>query len=244
MRNISVRLLALVLLLSLSLFCGCSENGSSNEETFSQEASEKNVTLATCSEEKMNIYRAIFQETGFDPVIEASYDSEQQIYTDVKLNAYYAAGTKYYHVTEEEYKSIQDYQNRTGIQVLYPVVKPSNRPKSPEHKNNANIFFQIEELQSNSIVPVLDQNGDFVPNYWAYAVDSEKPAAIQEYNSIRIEGESGVDIDGEKFYYAYGNFKGTEGVVEVRVFLYTYYEYLKQINSNIISPEDQFFGLK
>lgn len=239
MRSIIIRILTLLLLLSFFIFCGCSEGGFSNEKT--SESNEKIVVLSQCSEEKMHIYRAIFQETGFDPVIEASYDSERHIYTDVKLNTYYAAGfLRYYYLSEEEYKSIQDYQNRTGIQVIYPTVKYQDRPRQEKFKSNANIFYKIDNSKSARLVPVLDQNGKLILNYWAYAVGSEKPALAEEYNSIRIEGESGVNIDGTNYYYVYG--RTVEHGIEVRVFRYAYYEYLKQTQPDSLPPEELIFG--
>ncbi len=242
MRSIVVRLLALVLVFSFLILSSCSEKKSLTVETSEQESTEKIVILPTCSEAEMNIYRAIFQETGLNPVMESTYDSELKAYTDVKLNAYYAAGFKYYVMTEEDYKSIQDYQNKTGIQVMYPVVKRQDRPESEKYKHNANIFYKIDASQPNSIVPVLDQNGDFIPNYWSYAVDAEKPTLAAEYDSIRIEGDSGVNIDGEYCCYVYGR-RIQDDLIEVRVFMYAYYGYMVQNRPDAILSEEQFFRI-
>lgn len=174
--------------------------------------------------------------------MEYSFDAEQQIYTDVKLNAYYATGFgRYLILSEEEYNNIQDYQNRTGIQVIYPTVSfPDRKDRHEKYRYDANIFYQTEN--SHSIIPVLDQNGDFVPNYWMYAVDSKKSTTIAEYSSIRVEGESGVNIDGVNYYYVYAR-KMDYKMVEVRVFRYEYYEYLKQTQPENLPSEDLFFDL-
>ena len=241
MRSIAFRLVALLLLISLFIFSGCTENESPNQDASQQEETEKTIILTTCSEAQMNIYRAFYQETGLNPVIESTYDSKEHVYKDVTLNPYYAVGFgEYYILTEEEYKSIQDYQNRTGIQVIYPTVKYQDRAKYTKYTYDANIYFELDSRTSaGTLTPVLDDNGDFIPNYWTYAVDSEKPVLVEEYNTIRIEGESGVSINGVNYYYAYG--RKTEYGIEVRMLKYTYYEYLKETSQGTVPSEEQFF---
>ena len=242
MRGFLTKLLAIVFVFTFLILTGCSEKASNAAETSEpaeQEETERVKVLPTCSETKMNIYRAILQETGFDPVIESTFDPEQNVYTDVKLNPYYAAGFKYYIMTEEEYNDILEYQNETGIQVMYPSVKFQDRPKSAQYKNDANIYYKIDASASGSIAPLLDDNGDFIPNYWAYAVDSDVSALIAAYDSIRIEGETGVDIDGVNYHYAYAR-KVSDGI-EVRVFYYEYVKYRAYKNPDInVSDDIQF----
>ena len=244
MKSIVTRLFSLVLVLSFFIFPGCSyieffNDEKSEEESSEKESSEKIVTVDTCSEWYMIRFRAIFQETGLNPVIDSSYDSERQIYTNLKLNPYYGAGFKYCDITLEEYNDIQKYQNETGKQVLYPVVRHRDRPPTVNHANDANIFYKFKR-NGMTIIPEYDENGDFIPNYWTHAVDSEPSVIREEYDSIRIEGESGVNIDGVDYYYVYA-YKNETGV-EVRVFLYEYYEYLKQTRSDDLLTEEQFFG--
>ena len=157
--------------------------------------------------------------------------AEAKVYTNVKVNAYYAEGFgKYYIVSEDEYKAIQEYQNQTGIQVLYPLVSVNERPTLEKNKYDANIYYQVENLKATTVRPKLDPSGNVIPNYWAYAVGSEKTYIIADYNSLRIEGEGGVSIDGENYHYVYGRLL-TDGI-EVRVFRYAYSEYLKQAETN------------
>lgn len=244
MKSIVTRLFSLVLVLSFFIFPGCScieffNDEKSEKESSEKESSEKIVTVDTCSEWYMTRFRAIFQETGWNPVIDYSYDSERQIYTNLKLNPYYGAGFKYYNITLEKYNDIQKYQNETGKQVLYPVVSRRDRPPMLNHANDANIFYKFKR-SGTTIIPEYDKNGDFIPNYWTHAVDSEPSTIMAEYDSIRIEGESGVNIGGVNYYYVYARMNETG--VEVRVFLYEYYEYLKQTRSNDLPTEEQFFG--
>ncbi len=233
MKRIIVLLLVLSSILTLFAFTGCA-NGDLPPEAIK--------TYPECSQAKMDVYRAIYQETGHNPVIESTYDAEAKIYTNVKVNAYLEVGfDKYYILSEEEYKAIQEYQNQTGIQVIYPTVYIEDRPTFEKNKYNANIYYQVENPRETTVHPKLDQNGNFIPNYWAYAVGSESPYMIADYNSLRIEGEDGVSIDGEQYYYVYGRFL-PEGI-EVRLFRYAYYEYLKATDPEGCPSEEIFFKL-
>lgn len=233
MKKIIVLLLALSSILTLISFTGCA-NGDLPPEAIKE--------YPECSQAKMDVYRAIYQETGYNPVIESTYDAEAKIYTNVKVNAYLEVGFDHYYILkEEEYKAIQEYQNQTGIQVIYPTVYIEDRPTFEKNKYNANIYYQVEDLRATTVHPKLDQNGNFIPNYWAYAVGSESPYMIADYNSLRIEGEDGVNVDGVNCYYVYGRLL-PEGV-EVRLFRYAYYEYLKATDPEGCPSEEIFFKL-
>ena len=85
--------------------------------------------------------------------------------------------------------------------MLYPVVKPANRPTLEKNKYDANIYYQVENKKASTIRPKLDQEGNIVPNYWKYEA-GETNGLIPEYNSLRIEGEEGIKKDGKTYYYA------------------------------------------
>lgn len=233
MKRSIILLLVLSSILTLIAFTGCANDDLPPEAI--KEYSE-------LSQAQMNVYRAIYQETGYNPVIESTYNAEKNIYTDVKVNAYLAMGfDKYCIVNQEEYQSIQEYQNETGIQVIYPTINYKDRPTLEKNKYDANIYYQVENLEANTVHPVLDENGNFIPNYWAYVVGSDKPTIAAEYNSLRIEGENGMDINGENYYYVYGRLMPPG--IEVRVFRYAYYEYLKATNPEGCPSEKIFFRL-
>ena len=238
MKRSIVLLLILSLILTLFALAGCANEKLPNEELPPEAIKE----YSERSQAQMNVYRAIYQETGCNPVIESTYDAEAKVYTNVKVNAYYAEGFgKYFIVSEDEYKAIQEYQNQTGIQVIYPTVSPFERPTLEKNKYDANIYYQVEDLKANTVRPVLDESGNFIPNYWMYAVGSEKTYIIADYNSLRIEGEGGVSIDGENYHYVYGRLL-PDGI-EVRVFRYAYYEYLKATDPEGCPSAEIFFKL-
>jgi len=132
---------------------------------------------------------------------------------------------KYRTISAEEFNDIQRYQNETGRQVLYPVVKVKDRPTKEKNKYDANIYYVTENPKASVVVPKLDENGRIIPNYWKYEVGDES-SLIPEYNSLRIEGENGITEDGKQYYYAYG--RKVDGGIEVRTEYYEYYTYQHQ----------------
>lgn len=139
-----------------------------------------------------------------------------------RYNTYNGVGFgKYKIISPEEFKDIQEYQNRTGKQVLYPVVKVSDRPTLEKNKYDANIYYKMEDPKASVIRPKLNSKGEIVPNYWTYDAES-KPGTVAEYNSKRVDGDGFVE-NGTKYYYAYGRL--VDGGVEVRAEYYEYYTY-------------------
>ena len=180
---------------------------------------------------------ALAQETGRDVIkgeVQISEDGTNYVY---RYDTYYGVGFgKYKEITATEFADIQKYQNETGRQVLYPVVKVSDRPEHQKNKEDANIYYKVENKKAATLRPILDENGNIVPNYWRYE-EGKAASNIVEYNSIRIEGEDGItemvtvkdengnDVTQEKtYYYVYGI--QLPSTVQVRVEYYEYYTYL------------------
>lgn len=173
------------------------------------------VTYSSQSENQVLALRAIGLETGKDPVIkildtkveEEIYRGKprQVTYYSVKVNRYYAVGIRYQNLSYEEFESIQEWQNKTGVQVIYPYVD------SKDIKNitdNANIWYKVKDQRGT---PALDSDGNLVP---AYSKDTSRAGA--EYNSLRIAGDDGS--------YAYSRAKS--GSVQCRIEYYAYYQFL------------------
>lgn len=169
---------------------------------------------------------ALALETGKEVIkdgkVEISEDGN--IYT-YKFDTYYGVGFgRYKVVTTEEYNDIQRYQDETGRQVLYPIVAKSDRPKSQQDNDKANIYYKTE-VKGGKPRPVLDDDGNIIPVYWSYAKDASLDGtSIAPYTSkMRIEGEDGVSVGGTQSYYVYGRI--VSGGVEVRAEYYEYYIY-------------------
>lgn len=236
-------LLALVLLFTFFAFAGCDQN--SNEEGSDDNKEGQSDVMyirGTCTERTVLEYRAIYEETGCSPIaFDKLPEKVDDAYPDVEINVYYAVGfDKYRIVSEEEYASIQKYQNETGKQVIYPTVSYLDRQNFPEkYKYDANIYYLTES--SKVVRPELDKDGKFTPNYWTYEAGNP-PTLAAEYNSLRIEGAEGfVGEDGKTHYYVYG--RRVDGGVEVRMFMYEYYLYVKETQPENLSSIENIFKM-
>ena len=166
---------------------------------------------------------AIGLETGKAIIKNGEYTKSDEGIYSYRYDTYYGTGFgRYKTVTIEEYNDIQRYQNETGRQVIYPTVKLSDRPTAIQDKTRANLYYKTQTV-SGKTQPVLDEDGNIILNYWQYKVSDGLPTAAAAYNSLRIEAESGVTLDGEEAAYVYGTL--VSGGVEIRANNYEYYRY-------------------
>lgn len=172
------------------------------------------VTFSSQSESQLSQIRAVGVETGRDPLIailgtqtqEEIYRGQprQVTYYKIKVNRYYSIGIRYLNLSYEDFEKIQQWQNETGIQVIYPYVDPKD---IMDISDNANIWYQVSDKRGT---PRLDADGNYIP---AYNTDASRTGA--EYNSLRIAGDDGS--------YVYSRAKS--GSVQCRVDYYSYYQY-------------------
>ena len=167
---------------------------------------------------------ALQMETGREIIQDNEYTiSEDGSTYSYRYDTYFGVGFgKYKIISQAEYEDIQRYQNETGRQVLYPVVKASERPTLEKNKYDANIYYKMENPKASVVRPKLDKDGNIVANYWKYQPGDES-SLMAEYNSLRIEGENGVQKDGKQYFYVYG--RKVDGGIEVRTEYYEYYTY-------------------
>lgn len=166
------------------------------------------------NDKAMLMWRAVAEETGYDPVIRTvnTYTTEQRSrgqtitrYTyDIEVNMYYAKGIVYRNFNYDEFQRLQDWQNETGIQVIFPYVEPDDINGIAD---NPNIWYQVDSSDN----AVLDENGNFIP---AYSTHAERAGA--PYDSIRVDGDDGS--------WVYSSARA--GSVQCRVLYYNYYRYL------------------
>lgn len=166
------------------------------------------------NEASMNYWRGIAEETGLDPVIgivdttttivkNRGKNVERYTYT-IEANRYYELGVVYRTMSYAEFEKVQQFQNETGIQVIYPYVESKD---ISDITDNPNLWYQVDGKGS----AVLDADGNFVPVY-----STRKEIEGAPYNSLRIEGDDGS--------YVYSIAKS--GAVQCRVSYYNYYQYL------------------
>ena len=166
------------------------------------------------NDKAMLMWRAVAEETGYNPVIRTvnTYTTEQRSrgqtitrYTyDIEVNMYYAKGIVYRNFNYDEFQRLQDWQNETGIQVIFPYVEPDDIGGITD---NPNIWYQVDSSGN----AVLDEDGNFIP---AYSTNADRAGA--PYNSLRVDGDDGS--------WVYSSARA--GSVQCRVLYYNYYQYL------------------
>ena len=171
-------------------------------------------TFDSQNDAAMAIWKGVAIETGKDPVNRVLGTHETEVIQrgrpvirttyDIEVNAYYAMGILYRNFNYQDFQKLQDWQNETGIQVIYPWVDPEDINGISD---NPNIWYQMERDNS----PKLDADGNYIP---AYSTNAAKAGA--EYNSIRLEGDPGD--------WVYSTAKA--GSVQCRILYYNYYIYL------------------
>ena len=153
-------------------------------------------------------------ETGHNAIKNQEYKVEdktvngrtQKVYS-YRFDTYQKTGVIFKDFTKAEYLAIQDYQNKTGIQVIYPMTKRSKRPQSPADEGDANYWFKTDYV--NGRTQIVLTNGEFTNIYL--------PAdeAVDDYNSLLVEGKN------KEYAYAYQ----TQTGYNVRINYYEYYIY-------------------
>lgn len=166
------------------------------------------------NDSSMLYWKGIAEETGKNPLLKivGTHDTEviQRGQTvirttyDIEVNAYYALGMVYRNFSYPEFQRIMDWQNETGIQVIYPWVDPKDISGISDKPN---FWYQVDSKGS----AVTDKDGNLIPAY-----SKNTASAGMEYTSIRIPGDDGS--------YAYSTAKASS--VQCRVFYYNYYRYL------------------
>lgn len=184
----------------------------------------KNKTINKVDLEMLN---AIEQELNTDGNFEVLRSNVKEVETTtltgkkkimykVRVDTYNSVGVKFEILTEKEFKQLQEYQNRTGIQVLYPVTDESLRPQAQQDNSNANYWYQTEMKDGKTSI-IRDEKNQLIPIYKEYQKDDAGNYVVYDnYNSLRVQGDNGQ--------YAYGISK-QGGTYQVRVNYREYYIY-------------------
>lgn len=168
-------------------------------------------------------YYAMGQETGHNAVKGQEYTVTEDGLYRYRLDTYQMNGVVYRNFSFDEYEALQEYQNETGIQVIYPMVAKRDRPTAPDYDQDGNIYYQTEE-QGGKTKFLYDEGGNVIPVYNSYPASiMEDGIGLDRYHSLRVEGEDGFQKDGQTCYYSYALV--TPSGVQVRVNYYEYYAY-------------------
>ncbi len=172
------------------------------------------------NEEGYEYLKSIGVETGRSVILREynSYtDSVGIQYHTVRVDAYQRVGYAYINLTEGEYEALKAYQDETGTQIIYPMPATYNTDFLLGN-GGANFWYKLKnEAHTTTGGPLLDENGDFIPNY----LTSDNPEKAG-YTSLKIAGDNG-GADGKTWYvYAQKNQSG----YRVRVDYYEYFRYM------------------
>ena len=205
------------------------------------------------------MYYGINQETGQEAIKRGEFeeysvtqtmdDGSQRVSSrfEFRLDSYYKLGNFYKNLTPDEYKAIQDYQDRTGRKVLYPVVATSNRltnvlekiskGSGAQFQNDDGYFwYKLDPASLKKVgtsfqpVALKDEDGNFINNYRAYSgLDKNGEPWDAYYSKLRMPEE--VEAGKPLYDYALKNQSG----YEVRINYYEYFTYLHE-NDGIGEP--------
>jgi oligopeptide transport system permease protein len=183
---------------------------------------EKEVNKAT-----FDLYRGIQQETGRNVIMtepkvtaEVYMGKTTELY-NFRLDTYNAIGVVYKDISTKEYQAIQAYQDANGIQVIYPITDPKQRPEAEQDQNNANIWYKTKLGSGRKTAIVYDKDGNFIPIYLA------NDGTDQYTSKMLWEGESkqynyAQKMDGDLWrvrvdyreYYIYQHMVAGDGITE------------------------------
>ena len=156
--------------------------------------------------------KAIEQETGLKPIAEIYKEkyqnanaSKKSFFYDVKVDNYQNMGMVYLTLTPQQYEDLQAWQDKTGIQVIYPAITDAKQ-------TDANIWYKANKKGA----PTLTKDGELQAIYRATTPEDTS------YHSIRIA----ADNDPER-PLAYARVTGTSTAKSYicRINKFTYFQY-------------------
>ena len=166
-------------------------------------------------------YNSIGQEYGTSSVKEVRerYEENGALFYKLYVDSYEKVGFVYADLSKDEYLALQEYQNQTNIQVMYPI--PANYKTSfIAVSSGANLWYELADDKPTTSGASKYHEDDGTPIYVANYLTNKNPTRAK-YESIKIPGDNGGE-DGEHWYvYAVKNQTG----YRVRVLYKEYYNY-------------------
>jgi len=142
------------------------------------------------------------------------------------IDAYLEVGFIYQNVTQAELKKIEQWQDKTGIQVLYPLIAENEYTYHPIDTNNANFWYKTND-KGDPIKLVKQSDGSVAAKKIKFGED-----AVIEDNYMR-------DADGNIVYsVASGGGDNETAGRKIRVLYHNYYVYQNGFEPNYIMGTD------
>ncbi len=193
---------------------------------------------SSINENTYNQLLALESETGRQAIIEVFRDKYLQEggtsntnYYDVRIDTYQNLGIMFVGADADEFKKMKDWQDETGIQLIYPAVEYKAKDANGKYliaerwhntSNRSSVWYQTDSAGNPKLV-----NGEFVN---VYANTSSRTSLLYtdpsyySYDSKRIEGDDGSYIYAD---VSTATFNGVETLsYNLRVDRYAYFQYL------------------
>ena len=114
----------------------------------------------TVNQQTYDYYDAMGAIVEVTDCYESVVNGRSSTYYDIKLDSYRAVGYVYINLAPSEYQTALDYQEKTGIQLLYPMVNTAQIMQDM-NKDNANYWYEHDAKGTAE----RDANGDYIPIY-------------------------------------------------------------------------------
>ncbi len=183
---------------------------------------------------RLDIYQAMAQETGYNPVQKILKTEEVGIGTKkstlytVRVDSYYANPVFTLTLTKKEYDELQAWQNETGVQIILPRV---NEVLCPLNKSDKSIWYASDSsgypLDSTELDDKGKPAGKAIKKEGATLIPAYVRGTDDLYNSIRIAGDPGIEDPTSAERYSYAQVTGAAGKENyiVRISPYNYFQY-------------------
>ena len=193
--------------------------------------------------ENQNEYQPIrsYTERIEETVMPSGTVKTKKMY-DIVVDTYYEVGYEYVNLTKKEYNALVEYQNTTGIQVLYPMIDLNEKQFKTIAQGGlglttaeANYWYLAKDQKA---LASIDKDGNYTDVYYLNSdyesLKNNPDYANYEYSytSKRIAGDPGLENPNADNAYAY--FIPNQSGYRVRVLYYEYFTYKNGTNPSFI----------
>lgn len=168
----------------------------------------------TLNEESLLYYYSMGVETGHNAIKRQEYTKNEATgMYKFRLDSYHSPGTIFIGaMSEKEYVSLQEYQDKTNRQVIYPITELSKRPVQAQDRNNANYWFATEVKASKTVAKdyVIEEDGtiSYSNIYLPYSIPRLLTTKVETF--IPDTFAMAVELEDGKFAFNLAK-KGADG---------------------------------
>lgn len=169
-----------------------------------------------------------YQKSTLNPIQKTlnEYEKEGTKYRNVRIDSYFEVGFVYNIVDLEKFNLITEYENKSGLKVLYPMVDSSK--EHFEGEEEANIFYHTKDLYP------CNELGEYIDYDSGLVIDNPKGQNLRIYPNYLLDSES-----KPTYYEKLGN------SYQIRVLYYNYYQFnywMKKGGNNYYCSPSYIFG--